>query len=225
MTDSDEKTRAGGLARDIFAGVGLGGALGLIVGLSVTPVVSVLVGGLTSLLAVFLGLQGGDDAPAALKAVRLNGPRIGGFGLALAAGVLAGLFIRTTEPFTEPVKNSVARWTDAGYPAERARELVVFERTGILPAEAQAIDAVTEQRARTRSTALFSDLGDVNLCRELDPDGFGRAVSEGLYTYRIQNNDTLNRLADAVEAMPVDAQMPAFDMLGQMFCDLRGDTR
>jgi hypothetical protein len=225
MTDSDEKGQTGGLARDIFAGMGLGGALGLIVGLSVTPVVSVLVGGLTSLLAVFLGLQGGDDAPAALKAVRLNGPRIGGFGLALAAGVLAGLFIRTTEPFTEPVALSVERWTAAGYPAERARELVVFERTGILPPDAETDAAITEQAARTRSTALFSDLANVNLCRELDPDGFGRNVSEGLYTYRIRDNETLNRLADAVEAMPEDAQMPALDMLGQLFCDLRLETQ
>jgi len=225
MTDSDEKGQKGGLARDIFAGVGLGGALGLIVALSVTPVVSVVVGGLTSLLAVFLGLQGGDDAPAALKAVRLNGPRIGGFGVALAAGVLVGLFVRTTEPFMEPVESSVLRWTAAGYSEERARELVVFERTGILPAEAQSVGPIAEERARTRSTALFSDQSPVNLCRELNPDDFGRDVSEGLYVYRIQDNDTLDSLADAVEAMPVDAQLPALTMLGQLFCDLRRETQ
>jgi len=222
MTETGERNQEGGLARDIFAGIGLGGALGMIVGLSVTPVVSVVVGGLTSLLAVFLGLQGGSDAPAALKAVRLNGARIGGFGLALAAGVLAGLFIRTTEPFQAPIEVSVAAWVDAGYPVERARELVVFERTGILPGDETAVEPVAEQLARSRSTVLFSDESEINLCRELNPNDFGRDVSEGLITYRLQDNDTLNRLADAVEAMPADAQMPALDMLGQMFCDLRG---
>jgi hypothetical protein len=57
-----DETRGDGFAIDVFSGVGLGLLLGIVVALSITPVVSIVVGSLASLLAVFLGLEGGEGS-------------------------------------------------------------------------------------------------------------------------------------------------------------------
>ena len=117
---------------DVFSGPGLGMPLGVILGLSVTPVVSVVVGAIAALLAVFPGLDGGDDEkPAALRKQRRNGIRIGSCGIATLLGPMLGLFVRGSHLFDAPWDQHLARWD--GFPAEVAQQMVVFERTGIVP--------------------------------------------------------------------------------------------
>lgn len=123
------------IAVDVLSGAGLGLLLGMVVGLASSPVVAIVVGALTSLLAVFLGLEsGGDSKVASLAKVQLNGVRIGSFGLVAALGVILGLFIRINNPLSEPPTQQLARW-QAALPDNPvlARQMMIFERTGITP--------------------------------------------------------------------------------------------
>ena len=85
-----EKTTKSGVAVDVFSGSGLGLLLGVIMGMAHTPVVATVVGAITSLLAVFLGLEGSGSKLAEITKVRLNGVRIGSFALATVAGLFLG---------------------------------------------------------------------------------------------------------------------------------------
>src|ERR1700744_6070560 len=78
----------------LFAGVGLGLLVGVLVGLSSSPVVSVVVGALAAGMVTLLGFarssKDGDSSYAEGSVIRL-----GGFGVACAAAVLLGVAIRT----------------------------------------------------------------------------------------------------------------------------------
>jgi hypothetical protein len=105
-----------------FPGLGIGLLVGLLVGLSVSPVVSGVLTTLGGLLGAMLGLQsdGADGAASGIARFRINGLRIGMFGFACVAGVLAGLAIRVHDAFAIPLEQQVARWVAAGYSQEEA---------------------------------------------------------------------------------------------------------
>jgi hypothetical protein len=221
MSDSGSVRSSSDLFIDLFSGIGLGLLVGVIVGLSLTPVVSVIIGALGSVLAVFLGLQGGQNAGAsALGSIRLNGVRIGSFGFATVAGLLFALFVRSTEPFASPIEDHVKRWTDAGFPAKEARQMVVYERTGIAPAGAIVNSEIAAQQQAQKSHALFADLGEINLCYELNPERAQGNAGQVLTTYRLQDNETLNDVAQRVEAIPEQYQIQVLDVIWHFVCSI-----
>jgi hypothetical protein len=129
IVDTETRKR-GSTAADALAGIGLGLMLGTIVGLTTTPVVAGLVGGITSLLAVFLGLDGGggEGKLASIARVQLNAVRIGCFGLAAVAGFGIGLYVRINNPLAEAPQTQLARW-QAAFPDNPvlAQQMMVFE--------------------------------------------------------------------------------------------------
>jgi hypothetical protein len=152
-----ELERKQGLVVDVFSGAGLGLLLGVIMGMAHSPVVAIVAGAITSVLAVFLGLEGGDSKLSALANVRLNGVRIGSFALATVIGLFLGLYVRINNPLVESPMVQLQRWHEAfpikvaplkpttglRYAADAdearrnrtlARQLMVFERTGLKPA-------------------------------------------------------------------------------------------
>jgi hypothetical protein len=127
-----EEAPGHGFAIDVFSGLGLGLLLGIVVALSISPVVSTVVGALASLLAVFLGLEAGEGSQGgALSKLRLNGVRIGSFGLATVLGLMLGFYIRANDPFAGSPDAQLERWKN--FPDVLARQMVVYERTGIAP--------------------------------------------------------------------------------------------
>jgi len=160
---------------DIFAGAGLGLLLGTILGLAVTPVVAAVVGALSSLLAIFLGL---DGKGAGARLPTLNAVRIGAFGFATVLGLGLGLHLRINNPLAADPSVSLAKW-DAALPGNPtlARQLMVFERTAILPGRLKFEEASGEGEAVTleaslagaKQTVLFSNLADFDACSQLDP--------------------------------------------------------
>lgn len=222
MSEPDTARTGGSLFVNVFSGVGLGLLLGVIVGLSLTPVVSVVVGALASMLAVFLGLQGGEGKGSALLGnIRLNGVRIGSFGFATVLGLLLALYVRSSEPFAEPIDQHVQRWMKAGFPAGEARQMVIYERTGIAPKDMTVDMEVAAQQQAQKSHVLFAELDDINLCFELDPQRYGNVPEEVLFSYRSHDNASLERIAGQVEALPPDHQLSVLVMLREFMCDLQ----
>lgn len=168
----EQKTQR--LAPDLFAGAGLGLLLGLVVGLSITPVVAGLVGALTSLLAVFLGL---DASAATRRLPTVNAVRIGAFGFATVLGIGLGLFVRINNPLALHPEHLMARWqqTLPDNPT-LARQMMVLERASLAPAalsyvEGAAASAVqVSGQAGARTAVLFSsEGGGFDACQLLAP--------------------------------------------------------
>ena len=107
------------------AGVGVGAVVGIIMGLSASPVVGTVLGALSAGLLVLLGLNNRpSDALSSL--------RVAAFGIACMAAILLGIAVRTHSWLSPNVHEEVARWTSAGFSPQQAQQLVLFERTGIL---------------------------------------------------------------------------------------------
>ena len=115
---------------NVLAGVALGTLLGLLVGLTNSPVVAIVVGALASGLLVLLGLGAtkGEDAAA----TRANAGRLCGFGFAAAAALLVGMGIRTHETLTPAPDLQVKRLTDSGFTNDEAHAWVAYKNAGLL---------------------------------------------------------------------------------------------
>jgi hypothetical protein len=131
-------------------GAAMGLLLGLIVGLSASDVVASVVAGLVGLLGTLLGLRS-ETAAGILPGG--NGARVAGFALAMVVALLIGIHVRTHGLLEPTPQESAATWVAAGLSENEAAQLVVFERTGLLPEGRSAGNA---NRARAGTGALFS---------------------------------------------------------------------
>lgn len=215
MTESDKKSAPRiDLIGRIFAGAGLGLLLGLIVGLSKTPVVAGVVGTLTGLLAVFLGLQARDSSLPVVGGVKVDGLRIGSFGFATSMGLILGMFIRVTNPFELSPEEQYTRWLTAfGEGNENlARQAMVYERLSLLsktwefaPGEASEVDRT--EGVRRQGASLVGKASTTSYCKDLEP--INDDIEETLRRYENQNDKTLTQMANAVREISNDSQQLA----------------
>jgi hypothetical protein len=126
------------VAGDFSAGLTMGGLIGLILGMSVSPVAATVVGGLVALLASFFGLLPSpvkSEKLASLTRERLAAPRLIGFGIAATGALLCGLYLRTHGVLSPSPRVVAARWVDARFSPEQARLLTAYELVGTFPPE------------------------------------------------------------------------------------------
>ncbi|MBE0639635.1 MAG: hypothetical protein IH598_14045 [Bacteroidales bacterium] len=161
----------------ILSGIGMGLLLGLIMGLSVSEVVKAIMATLTVALGAFLGFEkrsftgmDNDTYKKDKNETLLTSLRAGWFGLAVVAGILFGMWIRTNEVFTIPVKKSVQQYIEAGYDSSDALKFVAYQRLGINPTTGEAGEIGEMQRAHQSN--LFSAEDIESLCSEIDPDNW-----------------------------------------------------
>lgn len=145
----------------VLSGIGMGLLLGLIMGLSASEVVKVVMAALTALLGVFFGFEKRsfsgmqkEEYEKDKNETLLTSLRSGWFGLAVVAGILFGMWIRTNEVFTIPVEKSVQQWINAGVDSAYARKLVIYERLAIDPNTGEAGEIGDMQRKS--QSALFN---------------------------------------------------------------------
>ena len=214
---------------DIFAGAGMGLLLGTVVGLTTTPVVAGIVGALTSLLAVFLGLDGSGSAEG--RAIRINALRIGSLGLAAVAGFGLGLYIRINNPLAEPPGVQMARWSEA-FPDDPtlAKQMMVFERTGIEPgalifgkdAPAEPVAAtVNATVAAAKSSILYSTLSEFDACHRLNPERLNNTEQTLANYARANAPDSLPKIKVSIEALPPGEQAAALAVAHDILCILQ----
>jgi hypothetical protein len=222
-----EAEARGGMASDVLSGSGLGLLLGSVVGLTTTPVVAGVVGGITSLLAVFLGLDGGGEGKlGALGRVQLNGVRIGCFGLAAVVGVALGLYVRINNPLAEAPERQLERW-QAAFPdnPRLAREMMVYERTRLKPAalsfdtSGPATEVTVGEGAGATAAVLYSALKSADNCRELAPARSGNDVNKLLEAYN-NRGGPLAVVATQVRALPPEQRAGALESVRTLLCEL-----
>ena len=165
----------------IFAGVGLGLLVGVLVGLSFSPVVSVVVGalatGMTALLGFGLPAKNGEPAHAVGSVGRL-----GSFGIACAAAVLLSLFVRTHNWMSPKIADQVAEVRKAGYSEEEARSWVAYKNFGTLswlpPDIAEAEQVAKLQKAGYSTEDALRLVASTGAGQEKSPtDGRGAPIT------------------------------------------------
>ncbi len=224
MVDEDSG-RPTSVRSDIASGAGIGLLLGVLVGLSSSPVVGIVAGALASILAVFLGLD--PKAKSFTGALRINGTRIFSLGLTTVVGIGCGLYVRINNPIADSPVAQLERWS-AALPNDPtlAKQLMVFERTGIEPSRfhfgtevAPAdIDVKASKGAATRQAVLFSTLSKFDVCTRLNPDRF-TTDADLLETYsRDGAPDILPQIATSIELLPEHEQKVALAIAHDVLC-------
>lgn len=98
----------------LFAGAGLGVVVGLLVGLSSSPVVAAVVGALATGLVTLLGFVRPTSESDQSSSVQGSVVRLAAFGFSCACAVLFGLFLRTHNWLSPTVADQVSEVTKAG---------------------------------------------------------------------------------------------------------------
>ncbi len=188
----------------VLSGIGMGLLLGMIMGLSVSEVVKVIMASLTALLGVFLGFDKrsftGMDKETYQKdknETLLTSLRAGWFGLAVVAGILGGMWIRTNEVFTISVESAVKQWTDAGFEPEYARKLVTYERLGINPTTGEAGEIGALQRGHQSN--LFSAETIKKISSNIDTSNWNNDWEKAKTEMLDLENAALTKLVSTIE--------------------------
>jgi hypothetical protein len=203
--EKEEKKHFDSIKRaTVLSGIGMGLLLGMIMGLSVSEVVKVIMASLTALLGVFLGFDKrsftGMDKETYQKdknETLLTSLRAGWFGLAVVAGILGGMWIRTNEVFTISVESAVKQWTDAGFEPEYARKLVTYERLGVNPTTGEAGEIGALQRGHQSN--LFSAETIKKVSSNIDTSNWNNDWEKAKEDMLDLDNSALTKLVSAIE--------------------------
>lgn len=214
-------------APDVFAGAGLGLLLGSVLGLSITPVVAGVVGALTSVLAVFLGL---DIKSVGTRMPSVNAVRIGAFGFATVIGIGLGLFVRINNPLALDPESVMTKWNNA-FPDNPtlARQMMVYERTALRPdavafTEDGASVAVSQDAgaAAGKQAVLFSSaLSDFDACSQLDPERLSTPEATLRVYARPNAPDIVRAVGTNLEALPEEDRSTGLRVAHTLLCEMQ----
>ncbi len=198
--------------KNFAVGAALGVLLGLLVGLSASEVVAGVITGLVGLLGTVLGLR---SETAAGPIPGGNGARVGGFAIAMAAALLAGILVRTHGLLEPSPADRAALWIDAGLSPADAAALVAFNRTGLLP-ESRVAGVMSQQKSGTG--ALFSDSEtlrscDILLTRRYETVG---AMESAL---RVEGGDWVKLIARVPVSLPEEERLKQLKAVVEGACE------
>ena len=198
----------------LFAGAGLGLLVGILVGLSSSPVVSTVVGALAAGIITLLGFvrPGKDDESAHTGGSMV---RLGSFGLACTAAVLSGLFIRTHNWLSPSLAEQVAEVRKAGYGDEEARRWVASRNIGMATGSESEKSRPTGGTASVAGSILFSG-GDSGECQYFDTNRY-KNTQEHLYALK-QLGGKYAKYAEKISTLDSSHQNTVLDSLRVLFC-------
>ena len=202
----------------IFAGTGFGLLLGILVGLSDSPVVGIVVGSLAALIAGYLGVKD-KKAPEQGRVSILNALRGGFFSFACIIGVLSGVYIRTHNYLSPPeqdLKQQKAKWTAIGFSDDEAKLIVVCRELGLGQIQLQAATGILQSGSPSGKakptilkphekgsndparSVLFNAINDnSNLCDRIAIDNFVSLAAARDY-YKNNNYLPLTKLTEVI---------------------------
>lgn len=204
--DATDESKPG--LTDFLSGLFLGLLVGGLVGISVSPLTGDVLAGLVALLAAYFGLAGKLPGNSAVNRLRL---------LAFCIGVLAGvpcsILVRTNGWLAPPMDVRIERYTDAGLPQELARDLAIFDQTGL---RVGGLAAVPDPKAPQNPGYTFSAGSSVQ-CSALSDVAFGtaRLRLEAMQ----QADDPWGRAGQFGLALPEAQQSDFADYVHKLLCD------
>jgi hypothetical protein len=210
------------MIRQLFAGIGLGLLVGLLLGLSSSPVVSLVVGALATGMVTLLGFVRSNKDPESAY-TEGSAIRLGSFGFSCAAAVLLGLCIRTYNWASPSVEEQVKKVQQAGYSADEARRWVAYRALGtVLDSKPSGTADSKQEQSHTDSqhmpvaaSVLFSS-GNSGQCQYFDTSRY-KDTQEHLYALR-QKGGTYAEYAGKISALDENQQKTVLDGLRLLFC-------
>lgn len=217
-----------------LSGSSIGLLLGILMGLSASPVTALVVGAIAALLASLVLPQPKAATEAGPARHRDASIRASALSIAAIVGITAGLWIRTHDllsPAKPSLKSQVDALTSAGYSADEARRLVASkEFPGAQPAGPPLKPAQEGQQPKssegsssspsrpatataapekvkspdTRSSALFGL--DVSTCEQISPTRFATTAAAA-NAYEAAGHERLARIARGLVRSIPDEQM------------------
>jgi hypothetical protein len=185
---------------DYTSGGALGLLLGVLIGLSTTPVVSTVVTGLVALLAGLFGLSEKiSTTPLSVSATR----RLTAFGLVATVAVTCGIWLRTHDVLAPSIADQRQLLRSAGFPDESKdqAEMLRFIRFGILPTGGTISP---DSPARNGQTVLFAL--PASFCQNLQTVRDG-APSDILS--QLDGSSVTRAIADNIRKMPESSRNSA----------------
>jgi hypothetical protein len=138
---------------DVLAGCAMGTLVGLLIGLSTSPVVSSTVSALLALLVTFAGL-GGSPGPLAAAA---TAHRLAAFSTFAVLALICGIAMRANQWLAPSLSQEFETWRTVARsatttPDRQALAYVAYERLGIVPAG----QTTATRTAGPNSVSLFA---------------------------------------------------------------------
>jgi hypothetical protein len=199
----------------LFAGTGLGLLVGILVGLSSSPVVSVVVGALAAGMVTLLGYtrssKDGEHAYSEGSVLRL-----GSFGVACAVAILCGLYIRTHNWLSPTITDQVADVQKAGYTPEEAHRWVAYKNVGTVLTSATGTTPTPTSAANSVASSVLFAGDNSGECQNFDPSRF-KDTQEQLYALR-QLGGKRAEYAEKIATLDAAKQRAVLDSLKFLFC-------
>jgi hypothetical protein len=215
---------------DVISGIALGSLVGLLVGLSTSPVVGAVISGLVALLATYLGLNGSalpkkpGERAKSLSEVSRSHVRIACFSAGAIIGVLLGVVLRTHDALGISKADRLKEWRNLGLSDHEARHLVVLGELGLVPktwppsSDSTPIDVSPDgkENRRTRVTELYGATADE--CRQLRPDQFS-SPAETVNAWKLQGGKWAEA-GNVVASTSPETQASAAQAIWDLACKL-----
>jgi hypothetical protein len=189
------------------AGAGIGTLLGLIMGLSASPVVSTVLGALSGGLLVLLGLASRPDGAGESKGEL----RVLGFGFFCSVFLVVGIFLRTHDVLA-PSFAAEERTLSASSTLTKSEihQILLLKALGLSADKEGTVQSVRGPA----SPYLFAGRGDVCqvLRRDLysDPAGYLEALQA--------HGSDFEKLADSIKRLPTQEQDALATSLSNLLC-------
>ncbi len=184
----------------VFSSVGIGLLIGILLGLSASPVVGLVVGAVSALLASLTGLKVPKNNKELVNLVEINleqqkliGIRAGFFGLTCVVGIFIGIFLRTHNILSPPeytLKQQFEELTSIGFNPKEAREILVHR-------------GLNSESPVTQNTVLFSS--NLEGCEKIAIDRF-ETVSSAINYYSSINQNSLVSIATVVNQQIIEEE-------------------
>jgi hypothetical protein len=194
----------------ILGGSGVGLLLGMVVGLSSSPVVGAVVGALAAGLLALLGLKEKDVDLTAVQCLRL-----GCFGFACCLGVVIGLWLRTSDRLSPRLTEQQQQWKAIGFSDDETRKIVLYRSTGLL-LEPLKIEAISSVSGGKTATSLFSVSSGSDICTASDASQFA-STSEQVKALK-QSGGSFGRLADSLQGLKSADQKHILEVINHWAC-------
>ncbi len=159
---------------NFLGGACLGLLLGLLVGMSSTPVVANVIAAFTAAMIAFIGLRANDSPNSPSDETSRSSSalaRTSGFALACVASVLLGLFIRTHDLLSPTLADRAKIWEQLGFSPAETRAILLYQQANVVP---ESWKFSPSEKATTQSSLLYGS--EASLCAEARPERFANTA-------------------------------------------------
>jgi len=201
-------------------------------GLAVSPVVSAIIGTLSSMLVVLLGLNENYLSP--VKSIR-----IGAFGVFCVIGILSGMYIRSHDSMAPSLQSLYDEYKAMGFSDKEARNFIAYQEFDLVPStwtkadagtvvsadqpetvsnESRVLASTENMPSKKRKSILYSSEVDAGKCYTLESSSEKMAFSDVKMNFIVAGGTWKELANDLDPGLPEPVRKTTLLMLRDIFC-------